>query len=290
MLSVALLHPAAELSWLRWSIHPSTVVGIAGLAALYFWRARHAPAAEKDRPTAGQRLSFIVGLLVLFAALNGPVHDLSDYYLFSAHMVQHLLLTMVVIPLLLFGVTGWMLRPILGLRGVLPVARRLTTPAACFIIFNLTLVLWHLPPLYNAAMASHDIHIVQHLCFLAASTLMWWPLLSPLPELPRPSYPKQMLYTMLLMLPMMIVSVYITYADSVLYPAYASAPRIWGLSPLDDQRLGGLIMWIPGSLMIIGILTVVFFKWVGSEEDPGVRSSGFGIRGSGLGAPRSRAG
>jgi putative membrane protein len=267
MLTVALLHPAAELDWLRWTIHPSTVIGIVALGALYFWRARQTPPpGERGTPTAGQRVAFLLGLLVMFSALNGPIHDLSDYYLFSAHMVQHLLLTMVVVPLLLFGTTGWMLRPLLRIPGVEPVARRLTVPAACFVIFNLTLALWHLPPLYNAAMASHDVHIVQHLCFLAASTFMWWPLLSPMPELPRPSYPKQMLYTMLLMLPMMIISVYITYADSILYPAYASAPRIWGLSPLDDQRLGGLIMWIPGSLMIIGILTVVFFKWSSELE------------------------
>lgn len=283
MFSVALLHPAAELSWLRWSIHPSTVIGIAALGGLYFWRARQrAPADERGTPTAAQRLCFVLGLLVLFASLNGPVHDLSDYYLFSAHMVQHLMLTMIVIPLLLFGTAGWMLRPVLRVRGVRAVAERITTPAACFVIFNLTLALWHLPPLYNAAMASHDVHIVQHLCFLAASTLMWWPLLSPLPELPRPSYPKQMLYTMLLMLPMMVISVYITYSDSILYPAYASAPRLWGLSPLDDQRLGGLIMWVPGSLVIIGILSVVFFKWVASLERDEARGSVIGVRGSGV--------
>jgi putative membrane protein len=278
--AVALLHPLDGLDWLSWSVHPSTVVGIAALGTLYVWAGRlglgprdsglgeaAGPSPESCVPSPAQRLSFFAGLLVLFATLNGPIHDLSDYYLFSAHMVQHLLLTMVVTPLLIAGTPGSMLRPLLRHRTVAAVARRITAPAVCFIIFNATIVLWHLPPLYNLAMAYHPVHIIQHLCFLAASTLMWWPLMSPLPELPRLSYPKQMLYTFLMTLPMAVVSIFITYADHVLYPAYESAPRIWGLSPLADQQLGGLIMWIPGGLIFLAVLSVVFFKWAAREGD-----------------------
>jgi putative membrane protein len=263
MAALLLLHPVERIEWLRWSVHPSTVIGITLLGALYWWRCR----TEGRLPTPGQRLSFAFGLVALFAALNGPIHDLSDYYLFSAHMVQHLVLTMLVTPLLLAGTPGWMLAPALRHPAVAAIARRLTTPAACFLIFNAILVAWHLPPLYNAAMASHDVHIAQHLFLLAGSTLMWWPLLSPLPELPRLSYPKQMLYTFLLTLPMATVSIAITYSDQVLYPAYAAAPRLLPLSPLEDQRLGGLIMWIPGGLIFLAVLTVVFFKWAAAESD-----------------------
>jgi putative membrane protein len=258
-----LLHPVERIEWLRWSIHPSTVIGIAALGALYWWRIR----AERRLPAIARRLSFALGLLALFAALNGPLHDLSDYYLFSAHMVQHLVLTMMVTPLLIAGTPGWMLAPALRSPAVAAVARRLTTPVACFLIFNAILVAWHLPPLYNAAMANHGVHILQHLFFLAGSTLMWWPLMSPLPELPRLSYPKQMLYTFLLTLPMATVSIAITYAERVLYPAYAAAPRLLPLSPLEDQRLGGLIMWIPGGLIFLAVLTIVFFKWAAAESD-----------------------
>ncbi|HJU90902.1 MAG TPA: cytochrome c oxidase assembly protein [Gemmatimonadaceae bacterium] len=261
-----LLHPTDRIDWLRWSIHPSTVIGIAALGALYWWRCR----MERRVPTAGQRLSFAAGLVVLFASLNGPIHDLSDYYLFSAHMVQHLLLTMLVTPLLLGGTPEWMLAPALRSPAVAAGARRLTTPIACFLIFNTVLIAWHLPPLYNAAMANHGVHIVQHLTLLVASTLMWWPLMSPLSELPRISYPKQMLYTFLLTLPMSTVSIAITYADHVLYPAYAAAPRLLPLSPLEDQRLGGLIMWIPGGFIFLAVLTVVFFKWASAGGDEAV--------------------
>jgi putative membrane protein len=263
---VALLHTTDPIDWLRWTIHPSTVIGIIALAALYRWRLR-ATSRAGDAPTHGQRVSFALGLAVLFASLNGPIHDLSDSYLFSAHMVQHLLLTMLVTPLLIVGTPASMLRPILARPASSAVARRITTAAAGFVIFNVTLVAWHLPPLYNLAMSNHGVHIVQHLCFLATSVLMWWPLLSRVPELPPLSRPLQMLYICLLMIPMSILGMIVTYADHVLYPAYESAPRMWGLSPLQDQLIGGLIMWIPGSFIYIGLLTAVFFKWAKEAEE-----------------------
>jgi len=209
----------------------------------------------------------VSGLLVLFLTLNGPLHDLSDTYLFSAHMVQHLVLTLVVPPLLIMGTPGWMLRPALRVAWVHRWALRVTGARAAFAIFNLTVVAWHVPALYNAAMAYHPVHIAQHLMFLVTATWMWWPLLSPLPEVPRLSWPGQMLYTFLMSIPMSIVAIYVTYADHVLYPAYSAAPRIWGISPLLDQQLGGLIMWVPGGVFLLVVMTVIWFRWSASEAD-----------------------
>ncbi|MDQ3697470.1 MAG: cytochrome c oxidase assembly protein [Gemmatimonadota bacterium] len=282
----ALLHPLEQGDWLSGlSIHPSTVAGILALGGIYAWRARQLKRAESGyrtskiaseeggtserprSPTTGQRLAFITGLAMLFLSLNGPIHDLSDTYLFSVHMVQHLLLTMAVVPLLIAGTPGEMLRPVLRSHPVAAVARVATTGPACFLAFNLTIAVWHVPAVYDLAMRSHPMHIIQHLCFLVAATLMWWPIMSPLPELPRLSYPKQMLYTFLLTLPMALIGIVITYAERVLYPAYQSAPRIWGLSPLEDQLLGGLIMWLPGGLVLLGVLSVIFFRWASREND-----------------------
>lgn len=263
MLALALLHPLATLSWWRWSVHPSTVIGIAALGALYLWAARW----QRRDPTSAQKAFFFSGLLVMFASLNGPIHDLSDVYLFSAHMVQHLLLTLVMPALLIAGVPGWMLRPLLSNRPVAAVARFLTRPVICYVVFNVVIAAWHLPPFYNAAMADHSIHILEHVMFMAGAILMWWPLLSPLPELPRLSYPGQMLYSFLMTIPMSITAIYIAMADSVLYPAYSAAPRIFPLSPLEDQLLGALIMWIPGGIIFYLIMTVVFFKWNARGED-----------------------
>jgi putative membrane protein len=264
LLSLA-LHPIAQVGWTGWSIHWSTVIGIAALAAVYLWRTRHAPAA--GTPSGMQKLSFFAGLFVMFVSLNGPLHDLSDVYLFSAHMVQHLLLTLLMPPLLIGGTPGWMLRPLIRPRPVRAVAEFVTRPAACFVIFNLVIIGWHLPIFYNAALANHTIHIGEHLMFMAAAVLMWWPFMSPMPELPRASYPIQMLYCFLMTLPMSVLSIYITMADHVLYPAYAAAPRVWQITPMMDQQGGGLIMWVPGSLVFYGLMSVVFFKWVARDED-----------------------
>jgi putative membrane protein len=263
MLLLALLHPIVSLNWWRWSIHPSTALGIAALGALYLWAAHH----FRQQPTLTQKAYFFAGLLVMFASLNGPIHDLSDYYLFSAHMVQHLLLTLAMPPLLLAGVPGWMLRPLLTRRRVAPIARFFTRAPIAFVTFNVVMAGWHLPPLYNAAMANHDIHILEHLMFMASAALMWWPLLSQLPEFPRLAYPGQMLYSFLMSIPMSIVAVYIAMSDHVLYPAYAAAPRVLPISPLEDQLLGALIMWIPGGIIFMIIMTVVFFKWNARGED-----------------------
>ena len=263
MLALALLHPIAGLSWWRWSIHPSTVIGIAALGGLYIWASRKLG----RRPTATQRILFVGGLLVIFASLNGPIHDLSDDYLFSAHMVQHLLLTFAVPPLLLAGTPGWMLRPALTNRFVAPAARLLTRAPVCFVVFNIAIAGWHLPVFYNAAMAHHSLHILEHLMFMAAAVLMWWPLLSQLPEFPRLAYPGQMLYSFLLSIPMSIVAVYIAMADHVLYPAYSATPRVLPVTPLEDQLLGALIMWIPGGMTFMIIMTVIFFKWNARGED-----------------------
>lgn len=261
-----LLHPAARIALTEFTVHPSTVVGLAGLGALYHWRARQAPHGTVT-PTTEQRACFFGALLLIFLSLNGWLHDLSDYYLFSAHMVQHLVLTLVAPPLLILGTPGWMLRPALGWPVIGPTARWITTAARCFVIFNVVLAVWHLPPVYGLAMANHSVHIIQHLCFMIAATLMWWPILSPLPELPRLSYPAQMLYLFLLTIPMSLIAICIGYADSILYPAYSSAPRIWGITPMQDQLIGALIMWIPGGLFFFVIISVVFFRWQQREGE-----------------------
>ena len=225
----ALFHPVARISWREFSVHWSTAIGCAALLALYAWRAR---ATTSDCGASGpaprlrirERALFVTGLALIFLSLNGPLHDLSDTYLFSAHMVQHLLLTLVVPPLLLMGTPGWMFRPALKYSWVNALARNITGARVAFVIFNVVVAVWHLPPMYNTAMAYHNVHIAQHLMFMVSATIMWWPLLSPLPELPRLSYPGQMLYAFLMTIPMSIVAIYVAMADHVLYPAYSDSP------------------------------------------------------------------
>jgi putative membrane protein len=261
------LRPTGPYQW-AWSLHPSVLLGTGLLGALYFYGIgplRRRLSLGPPAP-AWQVVSFCLSLLVLLVSLNGPVHDLSDYYLFSVHMVQHLILTLVFPPLFLAGIPGWLLRYLLVRPGVLPVSRLLTRPWFAGLLFSATIAIWHLGSFYDLMMRNHEVHIVTHLLFMATATLMWWPVMSPVPEL-KPLPPLLgMLYLFLVGIPMQLIGALITFADEVLYPWYAAAPPTGGLSPLDDQQLGGLLMWIPGNLWLFAAIGVLFFGWARQEE------------------------
>jgi putative membrane protein len=122
--------------------------------------------------------------------------------------------------------------------------------------------MWHLSTYYELMMRDHNVHIVTHLMFMVTATLMWWPVMSPVPELlPRLSYGLGMLYLFLVGIPMQIVAALISLSGTVLYPWYSVAARTWGLSPLDDQQLGGLLMWVPGNLYMFLVIGVLFLVW-----------------------------
>jgi len=255
--------------WTVWHADPSVVTGLAVLGLAYLAATLRRRRIDPDARAEPVKVAYFTGaLLVLFGALTGPVHDLSDYYLFSAHMIQHMLLVFAMPPLLLYGTPGWMLRPLVRDARLLRLGRSVTRPRVAFAVFNLTLVAWHLPPLYNLAMEHHPVHIVEHLMIMAASVILWWPVLSPVAELPRAAYPVQLLYLFVVGLPMVMVAIFIAMADTLLYPFYAAAPRIWErLTPQADQHVGGLIMWIPGGLVFLLTISVVFFRWQAAGAD-----------------------
>ncbi len=254
--------------WQHWDLHPSVIIGLVLLGGLYvYW-------GGLSRATPRRRVvSFAGALVVLGLALNGPLHNLSDSYLFSAHMVQHLILTLVFPPLLLYGTPAWVVRPLVRPRWVLQFARWATRPLVAGALFSVPITLWHFPQFYEAALQHHPLHIVQHLAFLATAVIMWWPVLSPLPELPRASYGTQLLYLFALGLPMSLAGALITLADGVLYPFYVSAPRVWGLTPAADQQLGGLLMWVVGTIYLWVAASVVWFRWSAREESGDVEGA-----------------
>lgn len=267
--ALALLHgDEVAFSWTRWEAHYSIVLGCGALLALYLWAI--GPARERrglPRGGSGWRTTaWVSAVVILFVALTGPLHDLSDSYLFSAHMIQHMLIMMVVPPLMLLGLTDWMVRPLLSHRGVASVARFVTRPLVAFAIYNVVFVLWHFPFMYEAALENHDIHIGQHLMFIAAAVLMWWPVVNPLPELQRMVGPVQILYLFGFGIPASIVSAFIALSERVVYPFYGRAPRVFELSALEDQQLGGMIMWVPGMLILWAAISVVFYRWASRED------------------------
>jgi putative membrane protein len=264
--ALTLLH-TGSFTWSDWKLYPSFLVGWLLLGGAYFLVAgplrRYFPGSEPV--PAAKVLSFAAGMGIMLVSLQGPLHELSDYYLFSAHMVQHLGVMLVMPPFLLYGTPDWMLRPLLGSRPVLPVGRILTLPLVAFALNNVIFGAWHFPGPYDLMMRNHDVHIAMHLMIMATGAIMWWPVMSPLPELPRIAPPLQMVYLFVLGIPMMVVAALITFSGTALYTWYAAAPRIFPLDVLDDQRLGGVIMWVPGALVLWLGITFVYFRWTRGE-------------------------
>lgn len=266
---LAMLHPGdGEFSWTRFDVHPSVLIGCAIFLGLYFYGI--GPLRNKlgwtERATGTQVGCFTAGVLIMFGALNGPIHELSDYYLFSAHMVQHLLLTLIMAPLLLVGTPAFLVRPLLKYRPVYATARALTSPLVGFAVYNVVMAGWHLPKLYNWALENHTVHIVQHLMFIASAVMVWWPVADPVPELSRITTPVRMVYLFALGIPMSIISALITLSANPLYTWYEAAPRIFNISTLGDQQFGGLIMWVPGMMVYWVAITIIFFRWSRREE------------------------
>jgi len=157
--------PPGPPPWQQWDLHPSVIIGLALLGGLYVsWGGLAAP----RRRVA----SFAAALAVLGLALNGPLHNLSDSYLFSAHMAQHLVLTLVFPPLLLYGTPAAVMRPLVRRRWVFGFAHWATRPLIAGVLFSVPITLWHFPQFYQAALEHHPLHIVQHLVFIATAVIM----------------------------------------------------------------------------------------------------------------------
>ena len=270
--------------WTHWHGHPDALIGLAVLEGAYLLavgplRARFG-LAEGVEPR--QVATFTLGVLVVVVAILSPLHVLSDGYLFSAHMVQHILLTLVAPPLLILGTPDWLVRPLIRTTVAFRIARVLTHPVVAFAAFTLVFSLWHVPGLYNLSVTYHGVHIAEHILFLATAVMMWWPLTSPIAELPRVSYPIAMMYLFLLSIGQIVVFAPITFAPEPLYKWYVSAPRIWGITPLADQQIGAVIMKMGGGAIFLLLIIILFFRWYQREERDNIlrrpgRSDGGGV-------------
>ncbi len=254
--------------WLtQWNIEPSIIIGTVLITGLYLYaigpyRKRHFP---HEPIKTGQTIAFLSGMLIMFLSLVSPLDELGDSYLFSAHMVQHLFLTIVGPPLLLLGTPEWMVKKALSNRAIFKVAKVLTYPVVAFVLFNVDFWLWHAPPLYNATLENQGIHILEHLTFIIFSLCYWWPIFSPSKDLPPLPIGGQILYLFLSGMPSVLLGAGLTFSPP-LYAPYVVAPRIWGISAATDQQLGGLIMWVPVSIFYIVIMSVLFIRWMLQQE------------------------
>jgi cytochrome c oxidase assembly factor CtaG len=263
----------AEYLRTAWQWYPAVVVGCAALLVGYF-------AAQRGRRRAGfwRAAAFVAGVVVLLVSLVSPLDDLGDEYLFSAHMLQHLLLLQIVPPLLLLGLSPVMMEAVLRLPWAAAIERALNRLPVAFALAVVTVYAWHIPALYNAALESETIHTAEHLLFLVTATIFWWPVLSPIPER-RTTALRATVYLFAMMAATAALGIFLTFTPPGLYPAYVHStgdPAVvalvrggWGLTPAADQQAGGLLMWVAGGLIYFLAFVGVLTHWYGTPEDEG---------------------
>jgi putative membrane protein len=213
-----------------------------------------------------QLTAYSVGLLTIWVAADWPVHDLAERYLYSVHMTQHMLFSLVAPPLLLLGIPAWMARELLAPPVLFKVVQRLTRPMTALVIFNAVVVLTHWPSLVDVTLRVEGAHFLAHAALFLSALLMWCPVVAPLPELRRLSPPTQMLYLFLQSIVPTVPASFLVFADKPIYHFYEHVPRLWGLSAVEDQRIGGLLMKIGGGFILWAVITVLFFRWHTQEE------------------------
>lgn len=270
-------------------VHSEVLALVVALIAAYLFVLRRYGGLfhpRRDEPAASgrQKLAFAAGIASIVVALGWPLHDLGDNYLFSAHMVQHLILGFVTAPLLLLGTPQWMARLALGQGRLRRAYRWLARPLPAAIAFNVVLVFVHWPKVVGLMVSNDQFHAVTHLAFLAAGLLMWSVLYSPLQDVAgRISPAAKMLYLFVQTIIPTVPASFLTFGDAPLYRVYETFPRLWGISPIDDMQLAGLIMKLGGGLLLWSIIAVQFFRWADSEAAIGRGTGGQDDTGGGGG-------
>ena len=251
----------------HWDFQPTVVAGCLLLAAGYLAWVRFKPQRRA--------VVFYTGLGVLAIALLSPIDGLGDTYLFSAHMIQHLLLLLICPPLMIAGLPVDATRRLLRKLSFNRLERWLAQPATALLIVVGVVWAWHFPAFYNFALAHESVHAFQHLTFLVSATIFWWPVFTPLEER-RMAMPTVLLYIFLAGLADAILGIILTFVPAGLYPMYlhpedpwnilAILRNNWGITPQVDQQLGGLVMWVPGSLIYLSVILGCILRWYNGPE------------------------
>jgi cytochrome c oxidase assembly factor CtaG len=259
-----------QLLTTAWNWEPSVVSGCALLLGLYLGLAR---------PLTTRALYFVAGVLVLLLSLVSPIDVLADTYLFSAHMLQHLLLMLVVPPLLLIGTPPQLVQRILAVAPIGRTVQVLTQPVLAWTIYHAFMWVWHVPALYDASLRHEGLHIAGHLLFLTTATIFWWPVIAPVTAAGRPLLAPwaAILYLVAAGVAGTVLGIILTFAPPGLYPSYLQPddrlgilPLLrdgWGLSPAGDQQFGGMLMWIPGGLVYSFAVLAALARWFNEESN-----------------------
>jgi cytochrome c oxidase assembly factor CtaG len=257
-----------------WELEPVTLALLFASAVLYLAGERRVAELHPRNPWRKSRTwAFLAGLAVLAVALLSPLATYAEA-LFSVHMVQHLLLTMVAAPLLVLGTPVSLLVRAVGRSGHRTVMRLLrswpvavlTHPLIAWVGF--VAVIWgaHFSGLYEAALQSPLVHAAEHALFLVSALLLWWPVIGLDPSRWRMPHPMRIGYLFLQGPVNTFLALALYSSGRILYPTYAASGRTWGPAPLDDQQLGGAIMWVVGDLLFLAATILAIAAWMRHEE------------------------
>ena len=263
----ALLAESADLlasPW-RFQSHPEVWLLVAFVVASWWYAIRfigpHTPEVRAGAPivTTSQRRLFVLAVLMLWLSSDWPIHDISEEYLYSVHMFQHMALSYFLPPLVLLATPIWLFRAIIGSQRAGRVISWFARPVIAGVIFNVMVMVTHIPALVNRSVSNAPLHYSLHVGLVLSSLLMWIPIAAPDPAM-RVGYGGRMVYLFLMSVIPTVPAAWLTFAEGAVYKHYDIAVRVWGFSVTTDQQIAGAIMKVGGSIFLWSIIVFLWFK------------------------------
>jgi len=246
----------------RFQAHPELWLLVAFLVGAYVYSVRViGPQAVPSGPVVSRRniTAFVAAMGILWIASDWPMHDLAEEYLYSMHMLQHMALSYFVPPLALLALPEWMFRALVGEGRAYRVVRWFSKPVIAGVLFNVVVMVTHIPALVNRSASSSPVHYSLHVLVVTSALLMWIPICGPAAEF-RIGYGGKMIYLFLMSIVPTVPAGWLTFAEGTVYKHYDTPVRVWGVSVATDQQLAGAIMKIGGSIFLWSIVIYMFFK------------------------------
>jgi len=246
----------------RFQAHPEVWLLVAFVLGSYFYAVRViGPVVVKTGPTitTKQRNAFIAAVLLLWLGSDWPVHDLSEEYLYSMHMFQHMVLSYFMPPLVLLSIPKWMFDAVFGSGRARTAINWLSKPIVAGVAFNVVVMVTHIPALVNQSVSNGPLHYSLHILLVVTALLVWLPICGP--DIERQLQPGgKMIYLFLMSVVPTVPAAWLTFAEGAVYKHYDIAVRVWGLSVTTDQQIAGAIMKTGGSVFLWSIVVFLFFK------------------------------
>jgi cytochrome c oxidase assembly factor CtaG len=262
---------------LHWTFNAAQLIPVGLWVFIYLRRFIHARDEAGGRGAGPLQLAAFIGsVLVMLAALVSPIDGLGEDYLFSMHMVQHILLGDIAPLLVLLSLSRVIMRPLT--RRLMAVERALgplAHPATGIAVWLTLIYVWHIPAMYDAALNHDAVHALEHMCFFIGGIAVWWPLIQPVPMRRRLTGLAVFAYLLVAKFSIGALGIFLTWSHGVTYPYYEHVPRIWGLSAIEDQNLGGAIMMVEQSIVLVIAFAILFVRMLLQSEEDELRRERF---------------